>query len=134
MELDRRTLELVTAAARAAAKVKGEAITALNVSVRLPLTDAFVIVTGRSDRQVGAIVDEVERQLAARGAHTVRREGDQANHWVLLDFGELVVHVQHADDREFYGLDRLWKDCPRIALPHLDEPLVGAGASLDAAP
>jgi ribosome-associated protein len=128
MKLGQRTVELVGTAARAADKVKGEDITAFDVSVRFPLTDVFVIVTGRSERQVGGIVEEVERQLAGLGAHPERREGERDGRWVLLDYGEFVVHVQHAEDREFYGLDRLWKDCPRLRLALPGEALAGAAA------
>jgi ribosome-associated protein len=120
MNLDQRTIDLVAVAAEAADAIKGESIVAFNVSVRCPLTDVFVIVSGKSDRQVGAIVDEVQQRHAEAGAQAFRREGDQASRWVLLDYGALVVHVQHAEDREFYGLDRLWKDCPRMALPQVE--------------
>ncbi|MDR0432403.1 MAG: ribosome silencing factor [Bifidobacteriaceae bacterium] len=117
MTPDARTLGLVATAAQAADSIKAEQIVAFNVSVRCPLTDVFLIASGGSDRQVGAIVDAVERRVDEAGGHLVRREGDSTARWVLLDYGEFVVHVQHADDREFYGLDRLWKDCPRVALP-----------------
>jgi ribosome-associated protein len=117
MGLDRATVDLVEAAAAAAAEVKAEAIVAFNVSVRCPLTDVFVIVSGTSERQVGAIVDEVERRLITLGTRPVRREGGQGMRWVLLDYGVIVVHVQHSEERDFYGLDRLWKDCPRVPLP-----------------
>jgi ribosome-associated protein len=97
------------------------------------LTDVFVIVSGTSERQVGGIVDEVERQLAEHGAHPMRREGDRDWRWVLLDYGAIVVHVQHAEERDFYGLDRLWKDCPRVPLPQLEGVLTGAGRNWNAA-
>jgi ribosome-associated protein len=137
MRLDHRTVELVRVAARAADKVKGEAITAFNVSVRCPLTDVFVIVSAGNPRQANALVDEIQRQLASAGAYCRRREGEASSSWVLLDYGEFVVHVQQAEEREFYGLDRLWKDCPLLdlELPGVPRPLagIGAGTALDAA-
>jgi ribosome-associated protein len=99
------------AAAAAALDKKAENLVALDVSEHLALTDAFVICSGNNERQVDAIVDAVE------GAVTgvpVRREGKGRGRWVLLDFGDFVVHVQHAEERAFYDLERLWKDCPRI--------------------
>ena len=84
---------------------------ALDVSDHLALTDAFLICTGGNERQVDAIVDGVED---AFDEPPVRREGQGKGRWVLLDFGDFVVHVQHADERAFYDLERLWKDCPVI--------------------
>jgi ribosome-associated protein len=114
MTPDKRTVDLAQIAARAADKVKGRAITAFDVSVRFPLTDVFIVVSGDSQRQVAAIAEEVDRQLSQAGVGPPRREGENTSPWILLDYGEFVVHVQHAEDREFYGLDRLWKDCPRL--------------------
>jgi len=114
---DSRAIELIAHAARAADRVKAHAITALDVSGRLALTDAFLLVSGNSERQVGGIVDEVDEALARIGAKADRREGVAQGRWVLLDYGDAIVHVQHAEDRQFYGLDRLWKDCPVIPLP-----------------
>ncbi|MDR3201668.1 MAG: ribosome silencing factor [Bifidobacteriaceae bacterium] len=112
----RRAKEIVDVAARAADRVKARSIMAIDVSSRLPLTDAFLIVTGTSERHVSGIVDEIEDRLREIGATPKRREGKAEARWVLLDAGEAVIHVQHAEDREFYGLDRLWKDCPPIEL------------------
>jgi ribosome-associated protein len=86
----------------------------IDVSDRLAITDCFVVVTGANDRQIGAIVDEVEEKLRGAGVKPVRREGERDGRWVLLDFLDVVVHVQHAEERVFYALDRLWKDCPTI--------------------
>jgi ribosome-associated protein len=112
-----RAVELTLAAARAAADLKAEEIIALDVSAQLVLTDVFLIASGTNERQVGAIVDAVEESLHKLGAKPLRREGKQEGRWVLIDFGEIVVHVQHAEDRVYYALERLWKDCPVIELP-----------------
>jgi len=112
-----RAVELVTAAALAAADKLGQHIEAFDVSDRLAITDAFVLASAPNDRQVKAIVDEIEERLRALDAKPVRREGQQEGRWVLLDYGDIVVHVQHAEERVFYALERLWKDCPVIALP-----------------
>ncbi|HLS00884.1 MAG TPA: ribosome silencing factor, partial [Beutenbergiaceae bacterium] len=82
-------------------------------------------VSGESERQVGAIVDAVEEAMRDAETQRLRREGTQELRWVLLDYGDIIVHVQHVEDREFYGLDRLWKDCPEIELP---EDIVTVGA------
>ncbi|GIG27580.1 ribosome silencing factor [Cellulomonas marina] len=112
-----RSVELAVAAARAAADRKAHEIIALDVSEQLVLTDVFLIASGTNERQVGAIVDAVEEALHGLGAKPVRREGKTQGRWVLIDFGDVVVHVQHAEDRVFYALERLWKDCPLIELP-----------------
>ncbi len=112
-----KALEITVAAARAAAEKKAQEIIALDVSDRLVLTDTFLVASGETERQVGAIVDGIEEALHALGVKAIRREGQGQNRWVLLDFGDLVAHVQHAEDREFYALERLWRDCPVIELP-----------------
>lgn len=104
-------------AARAASALKAQEIIALDVSERLVLTDVFLIASGTNERQVSAIVDAVEEALHAKGVKAIRREGVREGHWALLDFGDLVVHVQHADDRVYYALERLWSDCPVVELP-----------------
>ncbi len=110
-------VELTVAAARAAAEKKAEEIIALDVSERLALTDVFLVVSGRNDRHVRAIVDAVEEALLRAGARRKLREGFAEAHWVLLDYNDVVVHVQQTEDREFYALERLWKDCPVVELP-----------------
>lgn len=117
MPATERAIELTIAAARAAADIKAEEIIALDVSEQLVLTDVFLIASGTNERQVGAIVDAVEEALFKLGAKPVRREGKGQGRWVLIDFGDVVVHVQHAEDRVYYALERLWKDCPVIELP-----------------
>ncbi|NMO91422.1 ribosome silencing factor [Actinomycetospora sp. TBRC 11914] len=108
---------LADVAALAAADKLAQDVVAIDVSERLPLTDVFVIASAPNERQVQAVVDEVEEKLRAEDVKAVRREGRQEARWVLLDFGDVVVHVLHTDEREFYGLERLWKDCPRLELP-----------------
>lgn len=112
-----RALELVEIAALAASDKLAKDIVAYDVSEQLVITDAFVICTGANDRQVRSIVDEVEVKLKEAGATLVRREGEREGRWVLLDYLDIVVHVQHEDERSYYMLERIWKDCPVIALP-----------------
>ncbi|OLF08799.1 ribosome silencing factor [Actinophytocola xinjiangensis] len=106
--------ELALVAANAAADKKASDVIVLDVSEQLVITDCFVIASAPNERLVGAIVDNVEEKMRAAGTKPVRREGAREGRWVLLDFVDVVVHVQHAEERAFYGLERLWKDCPRI--------------------
>lgn len=110
-------LELATAAAEAAAEKLADDIVAFDVSDQLVITDAFVLCSAPNDRQVRAIVDEIEDRLREVGVKPVRREGEREARWVLLDYLDVVVHVQHAEERTYYSLERLWKDCPAIPLP-----------------
>jgi len=109
-------LEILQIAATAADSKGGEDLVALDVSGPLPLTDAFLLVSGRVERNVMAIAGEVEDQLNEAGVRTLRREGRSEGRWVLLDFGDLVVHVFHEEDRMYYSLERLWKDCPVLPI------------------
>ncbi|HQV92784.1 MAG TPA: ribosome silencing factor [Phycicoccus sp.] len=111
-----RALDLAKAAAGAAAEKLATTIVGIDVSEHLALTDVFVIVSGETERQVGSIVDEVEDVLRDLGAKPIRREGQRDGRWVLIDFGDIVVHVQHDEERSFYELERLWKDCPAVDL------------------
>jgi len=120
-----RAVEFVEIAARAAADKLATDIIAYDVSEQLVITDAFLLCSAANDRQVRAIVDEIEEKLRRVGARPVRREGEREGRWVLLDYIDVVIHVQHADERVFYALERLWKDCPQIPLP---EP-VGVGGA-----
>ena len=113
--------QLALVAAQAAADKHGSDVVIIDVSERLALTDCFVLVTGSNERQVGAIIDEVTHRLGDRGVKALRREGERDGRWVLLDFVDVVVHVQHAEERVFYALDRLWADCPTI--PFVDSAL-----------
>lgn len=109
--------DLVREAALAAADKLAENIVAFDVSEQLAITDAFVICSANNERQVGAIVDAIEERLRAAGAKPLRREGQRDGRWVLLDYFDIVVHVQHNEERVFYALERLWRDCPTIDLP-----------------
>lgn len=110
-------VELIRAAAMAASDKLAKNLLAFDVSDQLAITDAFLLASGTNDRQVKAIVDEVEDKLRELGAKPIRREGERDGRWVLIDYGEIVVHVQHEEERQFYALERLWRDCPTIALP-----------------
>lgn len=105
---------MATVAARAAAAKLAEDIVVIDVSDQLVITDCFVIASGNNDRQVNAIVDEVEEKMRRAGYKPARREGTREGRWTLLDFVDIVVHIQHQDERNFYALDRLWRDCPTI--------------------
>lgn len=111
-----RTRELVQIAAAAAESKGAEDLLAFDVSEPLPLVDVFLLATGSSERNVAAIADAVEEAMLERGVKRLRREGRQESRWVLLDFGDLVVHVFHEQERVFYGLERLWKDCPIVPI------------------
>ena len=117
MTATEHAVELVHAAALAAADKLATDLLAFDVSEQLAITDAFLLVSGANDRQVKAIVDEVEDKLREIGAKPIRREGERDGRWVLIDYGEIVVHVQHSEERQFYALERLWRDCPTIELP-----------------
>ena len=125
MPASERALELALAAAQAAADKKAENIVILDVADQLVITDAFLLASAPNERQVTAIVDAIEESLLLlpEKAKPVRREGERAGRWVLLDYVDIVVHVQHNEEREFYALDKLWKDCPRV--PFVDRDLAG---------
>ena len=116
MPATERAVEMALTAAQAAADKKAENISILDVSEHLVITDIFVLASAPNERQVGAIVDAIEEALLLmpEKAKPIRREGERSGRWVLLDFNDIVVHVQHSDEREFYALDRLWKDVPHI--------------------
>lgn len=114
--------EPIKAAAQAAAAKKGSQIVAFDVSQQLSITDAFLIISATNERQVAAIVDAVEEAMRAYGFRPSRREGDRENRWVLLDFVDFVVHVQHTEERALYNLERLWKDCPQLELDLDSDP------------
>ena len=126
-----RAVELIEIAAMAAADKLATDIIAYDVSDQLVITDAFLLCSAANDRQVRSIVDEIELKLGQAGAKPVRREGERDGRWVLLDYVDIVIHVQHADERVFYALERLWKDCPVIRLPELVTagPAGAAGAA-----
>ena len=112
-----RAVELAVTAATAAADKLADDVLAFDVSDQMVITDVFVLASAPNDRQVRAIVDEIEDKMRLAGAKPVRREGEREGRWVLLDYSDVIVHVMHAEDRVFYALERLWKDCPLVELP-----------------
>ncbi|MDR7278631.1 ribosome silencing factor [Catenuloplanes atrovinosus] len=133
MTVPERALELALTAAQAAADKKAEDVVVIDVGDQLVITDAFVIASAPNERQVLAIVDAIEEELLKlpEKAKPVRKEGERSGRWVLLDFNDIIVHVQHSEEREFYALDRLWKDCPIV--PFVDRDLVDAEAGAGSA-
>jgi ribosome-associated protein len=117
MTASARSVELAEAAAVAASDKLANDLAIVDVSERLVITDCFVLASAPNERQVKAVVDAVQERLLTLGAKPVRREGEREGRWVLLDFIDIVVHVQHAEERTFYALERLWKDCPTLPLP-----------------
>lgn len=109
-------IDLLQRAAIAADSKQAEDLVALDVSGPFPLADVFLLASGRNERNVISIATEIEDRLIESGAKPIRREGRAEGRWVLLDFGDLVVHVFHEEDRMYYSLERLWKDCPAIPL------------------
>jgi len=120
-------IEMATVAARAAAAKLAQDIVVIDVSDQLVITDCFVIASAGNERQANAIVDEVEEKMRQAGHKPARREGTREGRWVLLDYIDIVVHVQHADERNFYALDRLWRDCPLVPV-NLDDVEVDSEA------
>ncbi|GAA4676346.1 ribosome silencing factor [Pseudonocardia yuanmonensis] len=112
-----QAVEIARVAVTAAADKLAQDIVVLDVSGQLVITDCFVLASAPNERQVQAIVDGVEEKLREHGVKPTRREGTREGRWVLLDYTDVVVHVQHTEERGFYGLDRLWKDCPAIDFP-----------------
>lgn len=117
MTASARSVELAEAAVSAAADKLASDLAILDVSDQLVITDCFVLASADNDRQVKSVVDAVEERLLGLGAKPVRREGEREGRWVLLDYVDIVVHVQHREERTFYSLERLWKDCPALPLP-----------------
>jgi ribosome-associated protein len=117
MTVTAEALELLHIAARAASDKLATNLVAFDVSDQLVITDAFLLCSAANDRQVRAVVDEIEDKLREVGAKPARREGERDGRWVLLDYSDIVIHVQRQEEREFYALERLWRDCPLIPLP-----------------
>jgi ribosome-associated protein len=112
-----RSIELAEAAVSAAADKLATDLRIVDVSERLAITDCFVLAAAPNERQVNSIVDAIQERLMAMGAKPVRREGEREGRWVLLDYVDVVIHIQHSEERVYYGLERLWKDCPTLPLP-----------------
>lgn len=125
MSASPEAIRMATVAARAAAAKLAQDVVVIDVSKQLVITDCFVIASAANERQVGAIVDEVEERMRLAGHKPARREGAREGRWVLLDYIDIVVHIQHVDERNFYALDRLWRDCPLVDVD-LDAPTDGA--------
>src|SRR5699024_8778283 len=126
-------VQMATVAASAAANKLADDVVVIDVSGQLVITDCFVIASASNERQVNAIVDEVEEKMRLAGYKPARREGTREGRWTLLDYIDIVVHIQHTDERAFYALDRLWKDCPlvpidRIAPDDDDSSATGGGS------
>jgi len=114
MTATQEAIDMATVAAAAAAAKLADDVVVIDVSGQLVITDCFVIASASNERQVNAIVDEVEEKMRRAGYHPPRREGAREGRWTLLDYRDIVVHIQHQDERNFYALDRLWRDCPVI--------------------
>jgi ribosome-associated protein len=111
-----RAIEIANLAATAALEKSAENLVALDVSGPMPLTDIFLIASGRNERQVAAISDAIEEKLLEVGTKLLRREGKTTGRWILLDFGDIIVHVMHEEERVYYSLERIWNDCPVVKL------------------
>ncbi|MFY9303926.1 MAG: ribosome silencing factor [Rhodoluna sp.] len=125
MTATKEALQIVQIAAQAASDKVAENLVALDVTNPMPLTDIFLIVSGRNERQVMAISDGIEDKLLESGVKLLRREGKSSGRWILLDFGYVIVHVMHEEERMYYSLERIWSDCPVVPLE-----LVSAGDGL----
>jgi len=112
----KQAIKIADQAATAALDKLAENLVALDVSGAMPLSDIFLLASGRSERQVAAIADGIEEKLLEQGVKALRREGKSLARWILLDFGDVIVHVMHEEDRVFYSLERLWNDCPVVKL------------------
>ena len=109
--------EYAVLAAEAAAEKKAADVVVLDVATTLVITEYFVLATGNTDRQVRTIAEEVEARLKAAGRPAIGREGEREGKWILIDFADVVLHVFQPDEREFYRLEKLWSDAPRVPLP-----------------
>ncbi len=116
MTASSESIHLVREAASAASDKLAVDVVAFDVSEQLAVADAFVLCSAPNDRQVRAIVEAIEERLADDGAKPAHREGERENRWVLLDYLDVVIHVQHEEERSYYSLERLWADCPTIPL------------------
>ncbi|EPR76979.1 Iojap protein [Leifsonia rubra CMS 76R] len=109
-----RSLELLSVVATAADAKQATDMVALDVTGPTPYTDVFFLATGRNERNVQSIASEIEEKMIEAGVKPMRREGRAEGRWILLDFGYIVAHIFHEEDRLYYSLDRLWSDCPVI--------------------
>jgi ribosome-associated protein len=123
----KEAIAMATVAAQAASDKLADDVVVIDVSAQLVITDLFVIASASNERQVNAIVDEVEEKMRRAGYKPARREGAREGRWTLLDYIEIVVHIQHQDERDYYALDRLWRDCPVISVDLDGQPPAGGG-------
>jgi ribosome-associated protein len=121
MPASKSVIDLTQVAARAIAEKLGTDMIALDLSDQLVLSEVFLIATGGNVRQVDSIADFVEEKLREIGEKPARREGTEE--WILLDYSDLVVHIQSTTLRNYYMLDRLWNDCPRLELDIVREEI-----------
>lgn len=122
MTASAESIKALQLAAQAAEDKQGTNLFAVDTSEAMGLIDGFLVVSAHNERLVNAIVDAVEDDLREKmNMKPVRREGRAGGRWVLLDFEDIVIHVQHEEDRAFYALDRLWSEAPRIELGVEDE-------------
>jgi ribosome-associated protein len=124
-------LEMSRIAALAADEKLANDVVVLDVSEQLVITDCFVIASASNERQVNSVVENIEDKLREAGHKPVRKEGTREGRWALLDYVDLVVHVQHDDERNFYGLERLWKDCPVVTVEGIEPRTAEWGADSD---
>ncbi|TCN56933.1 ribosome-associated protein [Rhodococcus sp. SMB37] len=122
MSATAEALEMARIAALAADEKLATDVVVLDVSEQLVITDCFVIASAPNERQVNAIVDNIEEKLRDAGHRPVRREGTREGRWTLLDYIDVVVHIQHEEERNFYALERLWKDCPTVPVDGVGGP------------
>ncbi|MEK0209066.1 ribosome silencing factor [Bifidobacterium mongoliense] len=132
MTATQQSIASVRIAAAAADRLKAGDIAAYDVTVPVAITEIMLVVTASNERQVLAVAQEIEKDLYLKDGHRepLAREGLEEAQWVLLDFGDFVVHVMHEDAREFYALDRLWGDCPSIDLELPEHPDDDADAAV----
>ncbi|MDP4676235.1 MAG: ribosome silencing factor [Actinomycetes bacterium] len=116
MTASKSAVSLATVAAQAAANKLATDIVALDVSEQVVITDVFLLCSGANERQVRSIVDAIEEAASPLGEKPFRREGEAEGRWVLLDYGDVVMHVQLTEERFHYALERLWKDCPVVPM------------------
>ena len=116
MTASKEALRIVQIAAQAASDKVAENLVALDVTNPMPLTDIFLIASGRNERQVMAISDGIEEKLLENGVKLLRREGKTSGRWILLDFGHVICHVMQEEERMYYSLERIWSDCPVVPL------------------
>lgn len=113
---ERTSLELAEICARTALETKAEDLVILDVHAESSFTDYFVIMSGRSSRHVQGLADAIEAELRSKRVNSTHSEGLKEGMWVLLDFGDIVAHIFYKDQREFYDLEGLWHDAPRVDL------------------